>query len=174
MFYCLLETCIYLLGIPIFSYYSFLSASCWYSILIQSVHFLLFFFVIYFALALIFFILFLFDKDPMILSALSTILSFSLLSFPLFSFYSFLCFLFALVSIISLFLFSSLCSFICYSCAYYWFFILHSDPFLFIYFYFLLFVVAVFFLVLYFACKPLLLLPGITFYSVSCFCCLTL
>ena len=108
-----------------------------------------------------FFILLLFGKDPMILSVLSTILSFSLFSFPLFSFsfclvsgfFCFFCFLFALASIFSLFMFSSLLSFICNYCSFCWFFILHSDPIL----YFIYFLII--FLVLYFVCIALLLLP---------------
>ena len=152
-----------------------LSASPICSIAFQSVLFVLFFiffeasmyyfFAISFALSSVFFILFLFGKDPMTLPVF-----FSLSSFPLFSFCSFLCYLFALVSIISLFLFSPL--FISTS------FLNILTLSFFIYFYFLfLFFLIINFEVLYFVCIDLQLLPtdyGYYLFYVYCFCCLRL
>ena len=57
-----------------------------------------------------------------------SILSSSIFSFPLFSCCSFLCFLFIPFILFLFFPFSPLLSFICYSCSYCWFFIIHSDP----------------------------------------------
>ena len=82
------------------------------------------------------------------------ILSFSLFSSPLLSFCSFYAF-FLILFLFFHFLFSSLLSFICYSCSYYWLTDFSCLFLLFIY----LFIITIIFLVLYFVCIALLLLP---------------